>query len=32
MFDLAALIHSWCHHPIRSLEAIYTAPMGYWTW
>lgn len=32
MFDLAALIRSLCTHPIRSLEAVYTAPLMVWTW
>lgn len=30
MFDIAALIRSFCHPaPLRTLE--YVAPMGYWS-
>lgn len=32
MLDLATLIHSWCFHPIRSLEQHWTAPIGFWSW
>lgn len=33
MDAIAALIRSWCTPaPLRTLEAVYTAPMGYWTW
>ncbi len=32
MFDLAALIRSWCHPPPKTLEQVYVTPMLEWTW
>lgn len=30
---IAALIRSWCTPtPLRTLEAVYTAPLMVWTW
>lgn len=31
MFDFAALVRSWCHPAPRTLEQVYTVPLGYWT-
>lgn len=32
MLDFAALIRSWCHPAPKTLEQVYVAPLGYWTW
>lgn len=33
MFDLAALVRSWCHStPLRTLELPYVTPLGIWAW
>lgn len=33
MLDLAALVRLFCHPaPLRTLEQVYTAPIGVWTW